>query len=497
MSEREAVCGKPSLDMILEAIDALRNRKARPDETRICNWIQRKYGLSGEQIAADIKHCVSNGLVLKVKYKDSISYRNPTKYHRIKLSDVMPNLPLNTTKRILRVIRQLTVNKHSSSDRMQGASLSNILNTLHSNKQLLSYNESNLKTIVNKTIQQGTVAQLANGNYILASNKQPLTISKDRNSSSTQSKATSKSISRVTLFYLVVSVFISGPGENGEHLPMSEQCVLHTRTTRKKSSNSVDNELYNSLRSDIQSTIKKSEQVCLQCHSSTDTKGQKENEQIIVCSNCKARAHLNCINDFMKQTFTRSHFSSWRCWKCNVCIICNSSSDGENLLFCVLCGNGFHEECYDSPYLFELNSKCLCKMCKESTGSNLKIEISGLRGEREAKDCNIKKIYLNDDVTKESGGGDKLFKAILHINDSSLSMPLHPRDWSVADVETFIRCVGFPELTKAFKEQNIDGVSLLLLTRKDVLTGLSLKLGPALKLYGHIQTLQDLYSRND
>ena len=38
--------------------------------------------------------------------------------------------------------------------------------------------------------------------------------------------------------------------------------------------------------------------------------------------------------------------------------------------------------------------------------------------------------------------------------------------------------------------QEIDGRSLLLMRRSDVLTGLSLKLGPALKIYTHVQRLQ-------
>nr|XP_044994553.1 sterile alpha motif domain-containing protein 13 isoform X3 [Jaculus jaculus] len=40
-------------------------------------------------------------------------------------------------------------------------------------------------------------------------------------------------------------------------------------------------------------------------------------------------------------------------------------------------------------------------------------------------------------------------------------------------------------------EKEIDGKSLLLMTRNDVLTGLQLKLGPALKIYEyHVKPLQ-------
>ena len=38
--------------------------------------------------------------------------------------------------------------------------------------------------------------------------------------------------------------------------------------------------------------------------------------------------------------------------------------------------------------------------------------------------------------------------------------------------------------------QEIDGKSLLLMKRSDVLTGMSIKLGPALKIHRHVQRLQ-------
>lgn len=55
----------------------------------------------------------------------------------------------------------------------------------------------------------------------------------------------------------------------------------------------------------------------------------------------------------------------------------------------------------------------------------------------------------------------------------------------------FIRHIGFPEQSHLFKEQEIDGSSLLLMRRSDVLKGFEMKLGPALKIYSHIVRLQN------
>uniref|UniRef100_A0AAY4BWQ8 SAM domain-containing protein n=2 Tax=Denticeps clupeoides TaxID=299321 RepID=A0AAY4BWQ8_9TELE len=66
-----------------------------------------------------------------------------------------------------------------------------------------------------------------------------------------------------------------------------------------------------------------------------------------------------------------------------------------------------------------------------------------------------------------------------------------PLQWSVADVASYFAAAGFPEQATAFRTQEIDGKSLLLMQRSDVLTGLSIKLGPALKIYEHhVKVLQ-------
>ncbi|XP_034094978.1 atherin isoform X2 [Gymnodraco acuticeps] len=66
-----------------------------------------------------------------------------------------------------------------------------------------------------------------------------------------------------------------------------------------------------------------------------------------------------------------------------------------------------------------------------------------------------------------------------------------PMDWTVSDVVSYFTEAGFPEQAAAFGTQEIDGKSLLLMQRNDVLTGLSIRLGPALKIYErHVKVLQ-------
>ncbi|KAI5623474.1 atherin [Silurus asotus] len=79
--------------------------------------------------------------------------------------------------------------------------------------------------------------------------------------------------------------------------------------------------------------------------------------------------------------------------------------------------------------------------------------------------------------------------------ESSITNPV---DWTVADVASYFTAAGFPEQALAFRMQEIDGKSLLLMQRNDVLTGLSIRLGPALKIYErHVKVLQRTHFQDD
>ncbi|KAL1005568.1 hypothetical protein UPYG_G00060770 [Umbra pygmaea] len=75
---------------------------------------------------------------------------------------------------------------------------------------------------------------------------------------------------------------------------------------------------------------------------------------------------------------------------------------------------------------------------------------------------------------------------------------LNPVNWTVTDVVSYFTSAGFPEQALAFRTQEIDGKSLLLMQRNDVLTGLSIRLGPALKIYErHVKVLQRTHFEDD
>ncbi|XP_023933206.1 scm-like with four MBT domains protein 1 isoform X1 [Lingula anatina] len=67
------------------------------------------------------------------------------------------------------------------------------------------------------------------------------------------------------------------------------------------------------------------------------------------------------------------------------------------------------------------------------------------------------------------------------------SNPLH---WSVANVIQFIKTTDCAHLARAFKEQDIDGQALLLLSLPTLQEHMELKLGPAIKLCHHIERVK-------
>lgn len=71
-----------------------------------------------------------------------------------------------------------------------------------------------------------------------------------------------------------------------------------------------------------------------------------------------------------------------------------------------------------------------------------------------------------------------------------------PREWTEEDVMDFVSSLpSFKENSKLFKEHNIDGESFLMLSQRDLVDILNIKLGPAIKLYNIIVLLRQNVGR--
>lgn len=67
-----------------------------------------------------------------------------------------------------------------------------------------------------------------------------------------------------------------------------------------------------------------------------------------------------------------------------------------------------------------------------------------------------------------------------------------PSQWSVDQVSSFISNLpGCQDIAEAFRAQEIDGQALLLLTEDHLMSAMNVKLGPALKICAHINSLKE------
>lgn len=73
-------------NQILAAIDHLRSRKSRPDVNRICKFMLKYYKVGPKDTKADLRRCLKEKSIVKVDYKDNVSYRNAAKFRKRRYS---------------------------------------------------------------------------------------------------------------------------------------------------------------------------------------------------------------------------------------------------------------------------------------------------------------------------------------------------------------------------------------------------------------------------
>ncbi|KAK2145445.1 hypothetical protein LSH36_681g02022, partial [Paralvinella palmiformis] len=213
--------------------------------------------------------------------------------------------------------------------------------------------------------------------------------------------------------------------------------------------------------------------------------------------------HPSCM-DYSEELAKRARTSPWQCIDCKTCYICEDAGDPDAMLFCDACDKGYHMSCHNPPLVDKPTGKWVCSQCVRELGLDEK-DMMAVEDSQSNKDL---KPDLNGDgmsclptPSDSPVNFQEDHKDFMKANDNvAAPIPMlattlkseYPDacDWTIDDVVRFFEELGFKEQAIVFREQEIDGKSLLLMKRSDVLTGLSLKLGPALKIYAHVQRLQ-------
>jgi len=258
---------------------------------------------------------------------------------------------------------------------------------------------------------------------------------------------------------------------------------------------------------------------CDYCLKTAAENRQGQHEELLVCKDCMAKAHPSCM-DYSEDLAKRAQNSPWQCIDCKTCYVCENLNDPDTMLFCDACDKGYHMQCHNPPLTDKPTGKWVCQKCILELGSSCGILIPEsshvpLPGDQQTESNSSDAVGTSclptpsaSPVPYDERGTsiERLGTFLNGVQNATAnsnwqpSLPLlaetvpseipDASNWEIEDVVGFFRSVGFIDQASVFREQEIDGKSLLLMKRNDVLTGLSLKLGPALKIYYHVQRLQ-------
>ncbi|KAF2882967.1 hypothetical protein ILUMI_23195 [Ignelater luminosus] len=566
------MCDIKYRDRILEAIDQLRRRKARPDIQRICNFLMRRHSINSNDAKADLQKCVDREIVLKVEYKGSISYRNAAKkFSHLKRAEGSENLPAAITYSkpnrkfvalLTNAFAELIVHEPDYLE-VGVPGLELIRNIL--SKDNVRYTKKYVSILLEKEVEIGGLIKMENGNYLLGPTKSELPLETGKNDRDFSREKDEKDGQKffmkkerkktVKLGMKRAKMEIGGgderdykPGENGmlrvgrrrkrakkvfdpsdNNLPKKRGRPvgsLNKSTIEKQLAKLNDGESRPESRSSF--TSREQGGVCSVCHNNRKV----PNDRLVACRECSNKAHVSCLNgeDMMLKMYPDN---TWQCPHCKTCCICFETSDAGYLTICSVCADAYHADCHKPRIVEKIKSgaKWLCINCQmpeqlqvaeihpnvsssdvfthrlidddknygspalsiEEDSNHNSLPLSptpptlspqGMSGVRSAAASPEIKCSLSDS------------QSVKEMDIDDIIDPLIPdaTHWTCDDVYNYF-LQYFPDEAKVFKEQEIDGRSLLLMKRMDVIGSLKLKLGPALKIYRHVVKLQ--FRRDD
>ncbi|GFN97351.1 Zinc finger protein [Plakobranchus ocellatus] len=230
------------------------------------------------------------------------------------------------------------------------------------------------------------------------------------------------------------------------------------------------------------------ELTCDFCSLSSLANPRGEPEALLQCKDCTAKAHPSCMK-YSRLLASRACRAPWQCMDCKTCFMCQDSGHPDQMLFCDGCDRGFHMSCHRPPLSKKPSGIWECSDCRLENIALQKSEFAASAGSRPTLSHDSAPPTPAESPVPANNMRDDL---PLPTSPMYLGEGRYPdaSGWSVEDVADFLKSAGFSQQAQLFKDQEIDGVSLLLMKRSDVLRGLDMKLGPALKVNRLVQGLQ-------
>ncbi|XP_041064577.1 sterile alpha motif domain-containing protein 13 isoform X2 [Carcharodon carcharias] len=431
-------------EWILETIDSLRSRKARPDVERICRMIERRHGLSPAETQQQLDKLVRAELVVKVAYKGSNSYRNAAKWYknkqRKKAAGAGPDLE-GGGNGILQAVETLLLQRQSQS-------------------------------------QSPSQQQEGEARHLLLSS------SSSSSSSSSQRNAQQERSDRRGVSLREIEKYISGSQHLSRKLGKARlQLALKREVHRGRLVQTAAGNCY-LLPPERRDDAKLLAAGAVSARAVPGHKGyartRKEktieaNASLINPPAAATSPDSECMEPELKE------IEEWRNPDLE-----QDACETESVELASKQNNCKNNKASDYTHPTESSVFLNCDTYKKSRGMNGHTQdVSGHPTVPELRGASCLPTPSASPVEMESieSGSNK--------SPTENSKLLDPAEWTILDVFNYFKKAGFEDQAVAFQEQEIDGKSLLLMKRSDVLTGLSIKLGPALKIYEyHVKALQ-------
>ncbi|KAI5091035.1 sterile alpha motif domain containing 1a [Silurus meridionalis] len=415
-------------EWILDTIDSLRSRKARPDLERICRMVRRRHGSEPDRTCLELERLIREHAVLKVNYKGSVSYRNAAKVHRGRR----------------RSSEQAAAKKSFSSSTSSSSSSSS--SSCSSGKERASPAE----------LQYSDSAQGPADHDPMEDMEDEFSTTACMDSSMDEEDASLDA----------PCMQIQSSADSG----ISMSPVVTDAEAEMTSSSLTPSKSPSS----CQSTPEKDRDAARVSPEITPSTAQHDTADRrlgLGSRDCVWKCETNITS---KQTFT---------WL----VLSGEASRRNKWEHFVNGRSALMREEEEEPRAGE-NALTPDQLLSEHTASPRPDEAVGSDHLLEGKKCtNVEDVIIHSQGTETANNGGMKKQGLFKEEDMAQDLLL----WSVADVASYFTSAGFPEQAVAFRTQEIDGKSLLLMQRSDVLTGLSIRLGPALKIYEHhVKALQ-------
>lgn len=159
---------------------------------------------------------------------------------------------------------------------------------------------------------------------------------------------------------------------------------------------------------------------------------------------------------------------------------------------CYICDEAYHYSCH-VPRIpsAKSNSKWQCNDCSQKSYKIKVVQSSNISVSRPETPSNAPALppVLSPQVSPNRASPEQMEDGEPGTRDGIDPNIPDASDWTSEQVYQYFARL-FPKEAEVFRVQDIDGHSLLLMKRSDVLSGLDLLLGPALKIYRHVLKLQ-------